>query len=269
MTEPRMELPKVASENTLYGMDHPHFSHTLSPNHLSPSPSPDFYHEDKYLSRASTSTEHPLLANPNLMRKHCHGPVAGNPGVLALWSFAVVTLLLGTYNGFYPFESNNIILPTAIMFGGLAQYIAGFMCMINGDTFPAILFVSYGAFWAGSGLMMLPSVHGALGAMTDTQISTGNAVYHYLWSAYTAWNIVISLKIKNGTFMTSWNLFFVFLTLLLEGIAFTFTSHIVMRISGITAYLAAIGAFYTGAVELLEDQDEHYWLGHYKFCKHS
>lgn len=49
----------------------------------------------------------------------------GNPSILGLWSFGMVTILLGTYNLFLPTTSNHIIFPSAFMFGGLAQYIAG------------------------------------------------------------------------------------------------------------------------------------------------
>ena len=49
----------------------------------------------------------------------------GNPAVLGLWSFAMVTILLGAYNLFLPHKPNHIIFPTALLFGGIAQYIAG------------------------------------------------------------------------------------------------------------------------------------------------
>jgi succinate-acetate transporter protein len=181
----------------------------------------------------------------------------------ALWSFATVTSLLATYNLFLPTTPNHVILPTAIMFGGLAQVISGFFVLANGNTFSGILFVSYGTFWTGSGLMMVPSIGSTLNVLTKEQNDIGNGVYHFIWAFYTLINITMSLRIKGGNFMSTWNLVFVFLTLFLTGISAVAGTVIPLRISGVTAYLAALGAWYTGAAELLADQGEGLWLGHY------
>lgn len=174
-----------------------------------------------------------------------------------------MTALLGTYNLFLPTTPNHVLLPTAIMFGGLAQVVSGFFVLAGGNTFSGILFVSYGTFWTGSGLMMVPSIGSTLEVLTKDQSDVGNAIYHFIWAFYTLINITMSLRIKGGNFMSTWNLVFVFLTLFLTGISAVAGTVIPLRISGVTAYLAALGAWYTGAAELLGDQGEGLWLGHY------
>ncbi|CAM0138918.1 hypothetical protein VKS41_008476 [Umbelopsis sp. WA50703] len=189
----------------------------------------------------------------------------GNPGVLGLWSFGMVTILLGTYNLFLPDKSNHIIFPSAVMFGGLAQYIAGFMDFWYGGTFGGTVFVSYGAFWTGQGLMMLSQYSSTLNAYTDTtDLENALGIYKFFWSMYTLMLIGISLKIRGGSFVLTWCLSCVCITLLLESIDYFTGVKILLRISGVTAYLAALGAYYKGVAELFEEQGLKLWLGEYK-----
>ncbi|ORZ07832.1 GPR1/FUN34/yaaH family-domain-containing protein [Absidia repens] len=259
-------LPQVASENTLLGLDRKmqRQDSVNSTDHLDP----DFYlHRPHYADEEkSHGFNSPMLSPqqmPMMMNMPQHPPTLGNFGVLALWSFATVTALLGTYNLFLPTTPNHVILPTAITFGGLSQVIAGFFVLANGNTFSGILFVSYGAFWTGSGLMMVPAIGSTLDVLTKEQADVGNGVYHFIWAFYTLINIAVSLRIKNGNFMSTWNLVFVFITLFLTGISCVAGTLIPLRISGVTAYLAALGAWYTGAAELFEAQGEGLWLGYY------
>ncbi|KAI8370499.1 GPR1/FUN34/yaaH family-domain-containing protein [Radiomyces spectabilis] len=188
----------------------------------------------------------------------------GNPGVLGLWSFATVTILLGTFNLFLPGMSNHVLLPTAIMFGGLAQYIAGFLDFFYGGTFSATILVSYGGFWTGTGLLMLPAFAESMAAYTtDFDVNRANAIYHFMWAFYTLMLLLMSLKIKAGTFILSWCLGFVFLTLLLEAVFYMTSISPILRVSGVTAYLAALGAYYSGIAAVMEEQDVVLWVGHY------
>ncbi|CAO3618561.1 unnamed protein product [Cunninghamella blakesleeana] len=286
-------VPKVSSEATLNDMEgstskrrfslHSIHSHTssdpLDPDfHLKiPSASHPHYHHDIEKGENGLNTSSPPTRTPSPSQSpdaFCYGnnhihnrtpnPIRGNAGVLALLSFSVVTFLLGCYNLFLPNTPKNYILPSAILFGGLSQMISGFFCIINGITFSGILFVSYGSFWCGTGLMMIPAVHSALGALTEDEVAVGDGIYHFIWAFYTLFHIGVSFKIKNGTFMSSWNLIFVFFTLLFEGIAAVSGVVILTRISGATAFLAAGGAMYTAYGELMEEQDEHCWMGEYK-----
>ncbi|KAI9315547.1 GPR1/FUN34/yaaH family-domain-containing protein [Dichotomocladium elegans] len=194
----------------------------------------------------------------------------GNPGVLGLWSFSMVTILLGTYNLFLPHKSNHIIFPTALMYGGLAQYIAGLLDFFYGGTFSATILVSYGAFWAGQGLMMLPSVSTVLTAYeSEWDIAQANAVYHFLWGFYTLMLLGISLKIKSGNAVLSWCLFWVFITLILTSIYYLVDIEALLRVSGVSAYLAALGAYYSGCAAVFEEQNEKWWVGKYPWVNKS
>ncbi len=69
-----------------------------------------------------------------------------NPAPLGLMGFGMTTVLLNIHNaGFFPLGS--MILAMGIMYGGIAQIIAGIHEFKTGNTFGMTAFISYGAFW--------------------------------------------------------------------------------------------------------------------------
>lgn len=77
----------------------------------------------------------------------------GNPAVVGLAGFGITTLLLQFHNvgwcGIGP------VFALAIVFGGLAQLIAGFQEFKCGNNFGYCAFVGYGAFWLSFGLILI------------------------------------------------------------------------------------------------------------------
>jgi uncharacterized protein len=77
----------------------------------------------------------------------------GNPAVVGLAGFGLTTLLLQFHTlglcGLGP------VLAMGVIFGGLAQFIAGFMEQKTGNNFGFAAFTSFGAFWMGLGIIWL------------------------------------------------------------------------------------------------------------------
>ena len=70
-----------------------------------------------------------------------------NPAPLGLMGFGMTTVLLNLHNtGLYP-EINSSILAMGIVYGGIAQVIAGVLESRKGNTFGLTAFTSYGFFW--------------------------------------------------------------------------------------------------------------------------
>jgi len=73
------------------------------------------------------------------------GDKLANPAPLGLFGFGMTTVLLNLHNaGFYPLGS--MILAMGLVYGGLAQVIAGIMEYKKGNTFGTLAFSSYGLF---------------------------------------------------------------------------------------------------------------------------
>lgn len=143
------------------------------------------------------------------------------------------------------------------------------------------------------GMMMLPTVEPLLEVyQTGWDLAQANAIYHFMWAFYTLMLMCISLKIRNGTFTLTWCLFWVFITLFLSAIYYITNVQPVLRVAGkkaavvvvllvdssvilnlsiigVTAFLAAIGAYYMGCAAVFEEQKSKWWVGKYKWCKRS
>ncbi len=77
------------------------------------------------------------------------GPAAwANAAPLGLAAFAVTTFILSMINiGAVSIGVEPVAFAVAFMYGGLAQLIAGVICLRNGNTFTGVLFSTFGAFW--------------------------------------------------------------------------------------------------------------------------
>lgn len=77
----------------------------------------------------------------------------GNPAVVGLAGFGLTTLLLQLHN--LGLVSHGPVLAMGLIFGGLAQFIAGFMEQKMGNNFGFTAFTSYGAFWIGLSIIWI------------------------------------------------------------------------------------------------------------------
>ncbi|MDP2888782.1 MAG: acetate uptake transporter, partial [Bacteroidota bacterium] len=103
----------------------------------------------------------------------------GNPAVVGLAGFGLTTLLLQLHNigicGLGP------VLAMGIVFGGLAQMLAGFQEQKLGNNFGYSAFVSYGSFWIGLSIIWI------LNFMKVYETShTELGLYMLVWTLYTA-----------------------------------------------------------------------------------
>jgi uncharacterized protein len=72
----------------------------------------------------------------------------GNSAPLALLAFAVTTFMLSMVNAkAVSVLVQPVVFGVALMFGGLAQLIAGLIQLRTGNTFAGVLFSGFGAFW--------------------------------------------------------------------------------------------------------------------------
>ena len=72
----------------------------------------------------------------------------GNSAPLGLAGFAVTTFMLSMINAkLVNIGVEPVVFGVALMFGGIAQLIAGTIQFRLGSTFNGVLFTSFGAFW--------------------------------------------------------------------------------------------------------------------------
>src|SRR4030081_2171591 len=78
------------------------------------------------------------------------GWTPADPGPLGLAAFAATTFVLSMINADLvsgPVTDIPVVLGLALAYGGIAQLIAGIWEFRTGNTFGAVAFCSFGAFW--------------------------------------------------------------------------------------------------------------------------
>jgi succinate-acetate transporter protein len=117
-------------------------------------------------------------------------PIA-DPGPLGLAAFALTTFVLSMVNaGLISDKAEPVVFGLALAYGGLAQMLAGMWEFRTGNTFGAVAFTSYGAFWLSFWAFVqfyAPKVPTA---------ETGHAVGLFLiaWGIFTAYMFIASLR---------------------------------------------------------------------------
>src|SRR4051795_2561387 len=117
-------------------------------------------------------------------------PIA-DPGPLGLAAFALTTFVLSMFNAkFVGAGGEPIVFGLAFAYGGLAQLLAGMWEFRTGNTFGAVAFTSYGAFWLSFWAFV------QFYAPKIPEADAGHAVGLYLiaWGIFTAYMFVASLR---------------------------------------------------------------------------
>ncbi len=111
-----------------------------------------------------------------------------DPGPLGLAGFAATTFILSVINAnLVAARGIGAVLAVAIAYGGVAQLLAGMWEFRTGNTFGAVAFSSYGAFWI-SFFFLLAVVPKAL--ITPHALS----LYLWAWAIFTTYMFFASLR---------------------------------------------------------------------------
>jgi len=118
-----------------------------------------------------------------------------NPAPLGLCGFALTTFVLSLVNvQARSVTTPNIVIGLALAYGGLAQFCAGMWEFAAGNTFGALAFTSYGAFWISFACIFVPFFDIAAAYTDPTELF--NALGHYLicWFIFTLFLTVATLR---------------------------------------------------------------------------
>jgi succinate-acetate transporter protein len=117
-------------------------------------------------------------------------PIA-DPGPLGLAAFALTTFVLSMFNsGLMGAGGEPVVFGLAFAYGGLAQLLAGMWEFRTGNTFGAVAFTSYGAFWLSFWAFV------EFFEKDVPKADAGHAVGLYLiaWGIFTAYMFIASLR---------------------------------------------------------------------------
>jgi succinate-acetate transporter protein len=120
-----------------------------------------------------------------------------DPAPLGLAAFAMTTFVLSMFNAnLVNGKGVPVVLGLALAYGGIVQLLAGMWEFRNGNTFGAVAFSSFGAFWIS---------FWALNVFYAKDIggNAGHAVGLYLWAwaIFTAYMAVAALRVSGAVLL--------------------------------------------------------------------
>jgi succinate-acetate transporter protein len=114
-----------------------------------------------------------------------------DPGPLGLAAFALTTFVLSMFNAnLVSHAGEPVVLGLALAYGGLAQLLAGMWEFRTGNTFGAVAFTSFGAFWISFWALVtffadkIPAEH----------LAAALGLYLIAWGIFTTYMFVASLR---------------------------------------------------------------------------
>jgi succinate-acetate transporter protein len=172
-----------------------------------------------------------------------------DPGPLGLAGFAGTTFVLSLVNAGLVGDKTLVgggLLPLvaalALAYGGVAQLIAGIWEFRTGNTFGAVAFCSYGAFWISFFFIVQ-----AAGTVAKTELFSGLGLYLWMWGIFTTYMFIASLRTTGAVALVFFLLAVTFIILGIGNSALAGTTNVTngtIKFGGYVGIATAVAAWY-------------------------
>lgn len=172
--------------------------------------------------------------------------IVADPAPLGLAAFAMTTLALSLGNANVWPAGATAALGLALVYGGFAQLLAGMWEFARKNTFGAIAFTSYGAFWISYYVLG----HFLLGSLTPAEAGQAVGVFLLGWTILTFYLMIAALRVNLAVLavFVALDITFVLLTI---G-AFEANTN-VNKVGGWVGVATAAFAFYASGAGVIND----------------
>src|SRR5436190_23746029 len=141
------------------------------------------------METARVSRRDPTVGDSARAREAAPIPVTADPGPLGLAAFALTTFVLSMFNSKLVGSGGEpVVLGLALAYGGLAQLLAGMWEFRTGNTFGAVAFTSFGAFW----LSFWALNHFYAKEIPAAELGSAIGLYLIAWGIFTTYMWVAS-----------------------------------------------------------------------------
>jgi hypothetical protein len=140
------------------------------------------------------STESNLSPTPTTTTAPAFGAGLADPAGLGLTAFAATTFFLSAVNaGWIKADAAGVVLGLALFYGGAAQLLAGMWEFAKGNSFGAVAFSSYGAFWLSFWYL---EAHTDLSKTLPKHAEHAIGLYLFIWAIITAYLMIAALRVN-------------------------------------------------------------------------
>jgi uncharacterized protein len=181
--------------------------------------------------------------DPTGGRSAIAGWVPADPGPLGLAGFAATTFVLSMINSnLVSGRGIGAVLGLALAYGGIAQLLAGMWEFRTGNTFGAVAFSSFGAFWISFYVLV---------RVTPASLVTPHALSLYLWTwaIFTTYMFFASLRTTAAVALVFLLLAATFILLAIGDMGTGHTS--ITHAGGYVGIATAIAAWYASFAAVL------------------
>jgi succinate-acetate transporter protein len=168
-----------------------------------------------------------------------------DPGPLGLAAFALTTFVLSLYNSeLVSADSEAVVFGLTLFYGGIAQLLAGMWEFRTGNTFGAVAFSSFGAFWLSFWALNVFYAKEITGG--ETAIGHGVGLFLWAWAIFTLIMFVASLRTTGAVALVLALLFLTFVVLAIEESGGSST-----KLGGYLGIVTALAAWYAAAAAVI------------------
>jgi succinate-acetate transporter protein len=189
------------------------------------------------------------------------GWTPADPGPLGLAAFAGTTFVLSMVNSGLVGDKALVgggLLPLvaalALAYGGIAQLLAGLWEFRTGNTFGAVAFSSYGAFWISFFLIVQLGVPGVVAAKGGGVLFSGLGLYLWMWGIFTAYMFIASLRTTGAVALVFLLLAITFIILGIGNSSLAGTTNVTnstIKLGGYFGIATAIAAWYASFASVI------------------
>jgi len=166
------------------------------------------------------------------------GWTPADPGPLGLAAFATTTFALSMINANLVSDTAlPMVAALALAYGGIAQLLAGMWEFRTGNTFGAVAFTSFGAFWISFYFL----VNVGLPGIPKTEAGSALGLYLWSWGIFTTYMFVASLRTTGAVALV---FLLLAITFIILGIGQSGGSSGTIHLGGYIGLLTAIAAWY-------------------------
>jgi succinate-acetate transporter protein len=137
----------------------------------------------------------------------------------------------------------------ALAYGGAAQLLAGIWEFRTGNTFGAVAFCSYGAFWISFYFIVQSA-----GKNAPTEVFSGLGLYLWMWGIFTAYMFIASLRTTGAVALVFLLLAITFFVLGIGNSSLAGTTNVTngtIKLGGYLGIVTAIAAWYASFAAVL------------------
>ncbi len=169
-----------------------------------------------------------------------------DPAPLGLAAFAMTTFALSLMNANIWPAAIFPALALALVYGGFAQLLAGMWEFVRKNTFGALAFTSYGAFW----ISYYVFVKFLVGALKPALVPSAAGVFLLGWTIFTFYMLIASMRVSGAVLAVFFVLTITFVLLTIG--AFNSNSTIT-HIGGWAGIVTAALAWYASAAGVINE----------------